>query len=310
MGSASGLQDAVVNDEVSHRVLMFAAPVLDRATRVQGRISLTLNDAFFPISARPEAQARVDGDMLFDSVEFMPGPLAEQLLSVFRLEQRPLLVLRDPISIRILGRRIYQEGLVIPVAKVAVIGLDGWVDFDQNLDLVARFAMIPPRRNIPVLSQVLENTQIQVPITGTLKNPKLNAEAIKDRFKDMGTNLLETMMEVGANGLNRVLGGGAGGNAGARRDVFPPFTRPDDDRKPPPPRPGSGQAKESKAKDGDAGAPRPSPEKKADGQDADKPPSRPGQLTPEERQLLREEKRQRRLDKRAERRLRRGLPPQ
>ena len=211
LGPSSGLQDAVVNDEVSHRVLSYAAPVLDQATRVQGRVSLALNDAFIPIGARMrEVQAQVDGDVLFDNVEFMPGPLADQLLGVFRQERRPLLVLRDPISIRILGRKIYQEGLVIPLGNVAAIGLDGSVDFDQNLDLVARFAMVPPRKNIPVLSQILEHTQLQVPISGTLKKPRLNTEAIKDRFKDMGTNLLETMLDVGASGLNRVLRGGPG----------------------------------------------------------------------------------------------------
>lgn len=312
MGPSSGLEGAVVNDEVSHRVLSYAAPVLDRATRVQGRVSLALTDAFFPVGARmPEAQARVDGDVLFDNVEFMPGPLADELIGVLRLERRPLLVLRDPISIRILGRKIYQEGLVIPVGNVAVIGLDGSVDFDQNLDLVARFAMVPPRKNIPVVSQILENTQLQVPITGTLKKPRLNTEAIKDRFKDMGTNLLETMMDVGASGLNRLLrnGRGAGGNGPERRDVFPPFARPDDDQAPPPPRPRSDPA--PKRDDDVANSSRSSQDKAREpGADADQLPGRPGQLTPEERQLQREARRERRLEKKAERRARRGLPPQ
>jgi translocation and assembly module TamB len=312
LGPNSGLLDAVVNDEVSHRVLSFAAPVLDQATRVQGSVSLALNDAFIPIGPKmQEIQARVDGDVLFDNVEFMPGPLADQLIGVFRQERRPLLVLRDPISIRILGRKIYQEGLVIPLGNVAAIGLDGSIDFDQNLDLVARFAMVPPRRNIPVLSQILENTQLQVPITGTLKKPKLNGEAIKDRFKDMGTNLLETMMDVGASGLNRVFRGGrgAGGEGPARRDVFPPFARPDDDQAPPPPQPGLGQA--PKRDDAVANSSGSSSDKaRAPGAVADKPPGRPGQLTAEERQLQREARRERRLEKKAERRARRGLPPQ
>ncbi len=312
MGPGSGLEGAVVNDEVSHRVLSYAAPVLDQATRVQGRVSLALNDAFIPIGARMrEVQARVDGDILFDNVEFMPGPLADQLIGVFRQERRPLLVLRDPMSIRILGRTIYQEGLVIPLGNVAAIGLDGSVDFDQNLDLVARFAMVPPRKNIPVLSQILEHTQLQVPITGTLKKPKLNTEAIKDRFKDMGTNLLETMMDVGANGLNRVLGGGrgAGGDGPARRDPFPPFSRPDDNQVPPPPRPGTVPA--PKRDEAGEKASRSSSDKaKEPNADADKPPRRPGPLTPEERRLQREDRRERRMEKKAERRARRGLPPQ
>ena len=51
LGRDSSLDGAVVNDEVSHRVLSFAAPVLDGATRVEGRVSLALADAYFPIVA-------------------------------------------------------------------------------------------------------------------------------------------------------------------------------------------------------------------------------------------------------------------
>ncbi|HEX3450640.1 MAG TPA: hypothetical protein VHS97_20465, partial [Isosphaeraceae bacterium] len=139
LGKSSRLDGAIVNDEVSHRVLSFAAPVLDGATRVEGRVSLALADAYFPILAAPGAQVRIDGDVLFDDVRFMPGPLADQLLSVFQRERRPLAVLRDPVNVRIADRKVYQQGLTIPVAKIASIGLDGSVDFDQKLDLVARF---------------------------------------------------------------------------------------------------------------------------------------------------------------------------
>src|SRR5262249_12576494 len=153
-------------------------------------------------------------DVHFDSVEFMPGPLADQIIGVFRQERRPLLVLKDPVSIRILGRKVYQEGLILPLGNVAAVGVDGWVDFDQNLNLLASFALIPPRKEIPVLSAVLRNAQLQVPITGTLKHPRLDDNAIKARFKDLGTNLLETMMDVGAKGLDRLLQGRAGGGNG------------------------------------------------------------------------------------------------
>lgn len=319
MGPTSGLLDAVVNDEVSHRVLSFAAPVLDQATRVEGRISLALNEAYFPLAAGPDVQARIDGDVLFDSVQFMPGPLADQIISIFRQERRPLLVLRDPISVRILGRKVYQEGLIIPLGNVAVIGIEGWVDFDQNLDLVARFAMVPPRRNIPVLSQILENTELQVPIKGTFKNPKLNGDAIKDRFKDMGTNLLETMMDVGANGLNRILRGGLRrGQPVPPRDFFPPFNPPGEDIVivPPRPRPDQGPAAPgSPAERNTVRVPRledPSTPKVGDDPDAqiDNPTDASDEMTARQRQQMqREERKQRRLDKRNERRLRRGLPP-
>jgi translocation and assembly module TamB len=317
LGASSGLLDAVVNDEVSHRVLMFVAPVLDQATRVRGRVSLSLNEAFLPISAGPDAQAKIDGDVLFDSVEFMPGPLAEQIMGVFRQEQRPLLVLRDPVSIRVVGRKIYQEGLVIPLGNVAAIGIEGWVDFDQNLNLVASFAMAPPRRNIPVLSDILQNTQIQVPITGTFKKPRIDGEAIKERFKDLGVNILDNLIgagvNAGVNGLGRILQGGPGRN-GPPRDFFPPLAPPGDDRPvSPPPRPGAPEPREVPPGGGGATAPDsrrnpPVPENPDD--ELDQPKARPGQLTPEQRQMQREERRLQRLEKRAERRLRRGLPPE
>src|SRR5262249_23405162 len=189
----------------SHRVLMFAAPVLDQATRVRGRVSLALTDAYFPIGAAPDGQAKVDGDVLFDSVEFMPGPLADKIIGIFRQERRPLLVLRDPVSVRIIGRTIYQEGLVIPLGNLAAIGIDGTVDFDQNLNLLASFAVAPPRKEIPVLSEILKNTRLQIPITGTFKNPRLNGDAIAARFKDMGLNMLDTVIGAGASGLGRML---------------------------------------------------------------------------------------------------------
>ncbi|MDR3621055.1 MAG: hypothetical protein P4L85_17015 [Paludisphaera borealis] len=296
LGRSSSLIDAEINDEVSHRVLTYAAPVLDQATRVQGRISLDLVFANVPLGGEREgAQTRVEGDVQFDNVEFMPGPLVDELIGVFRLERRPLLVLRDPMSVRILGRKIYQEGLILPVGNVAVIGVDGWVDFDKNLDLLASFAVVPPKQNIPVLSQILESTQLQVPISGTLDKPKLNGDAIKDRFKNLGDALLETTLGIGGGGLGRIFQGG--GRPRPEREVFPPLPGPDDEL--------------DEAGDDKPAKPREEPAKARD--DAPKGPlfpnlRLPGSLTPEERQLQRETRQQRRLDKRAERRARRGLP--
>ena len=144
--SDTRLEGAVINDEVSHRVLSFVAPVLDGATRVQGRVSFELAEAVFPImAAAPDAQCLAQGKVLFDDVRFMPGELADQLLSVFRLESKPLVELRDSVSVRIIDGKIFQKGLVVPVGNVASIALDGSVDFDKNLDMVARFGLAPLR---------------------------------------------------------------------------------------------------------------------------------------------------------------------
>jgi translocation and assembly module TamB len=207
MGPSSGLEGAVVNDEVSHRVLSYVAPILDGATRVDGAISLSLVEASMPILGPPEEKPYFEGDLAFNDVRFLPGPLAEELLSVFRLDQKPLLVLRDTISVQISDGKVRQEGLVIPVGKLASIGLDGSVDFDKNLDLVARFAMAPGVDNVPVLSPILEAARFELPIKGTLEKPKIDGDALKDKFKNFGTGLLGGGIQMGIEGLDRVLRG-------------------------------------------------------------------------------------------------------
>jgi hypothetical protein len=232
MGPDSRLDGAVVNDDVSHRVLAFAAPVLDGATRVQGRVSFALADAWVPIFGAGGAQARMEGAVSFDDFRFMPGRLADQLLSVFQLDRRPLAVLRDPVAIRVADRKVHQRGLTIPVVNVASIGLDGSVDFDRNLDLVAHFGVIPPRAGVPVLTPIMQRARFDLPIRGTLKNPKIDADALKRRWKDFGIDLLGDSVEAGVNGLQRLLEGLQGTGLGgliprARRAMPPPPPRPE-----------------------------------------------------------------------------------
>ena len=184
------------------------------------------------------------------------------------------------------------------------------LDFDQNLNLVASFAMAPPRKEIPVLSEILRNTQFQVPITGTFKKPRLNGDAIAARFKDMGLNMLDTVIGAGASGLGRILQrGGPAPRGGQSRDLFPPFVPPSPDQPPLPPQPGSQDPRNDRGS-GDHPGRRAQPPPASPDDDLDQPAGPPGQLTPQERQLRREERKARRLEKRAERRLQRGLPPQ
>jgi translocation and assembly module TamB len=208
LGSDTRLEGAVINDEVPHRVLSFVAPVLDGATRVQGRVSFELAEAVFPITGGSEAQARAQGKVLFDDVRFMPGVLADQLLSVFRLEGKPLVELRDPVSVRIIDRKVHTRGLVVPVGKVASIALEGSVDFDKNLDMVARFALTPPGSRVPVISPLVESARFELPIRGTLAKPKIDGDAMKERWKAFGNSLLQGSMEAGFNGLQKLFQGG------------------------------------------------------------------------------------------------------
>ena len=268
LGPASRLENAIINDEVSHRVLSYVAPVLDGATRVQGRVSVKRVDAEFPLFATTASPLRVEGDVLFDDVRFLPGPLADDLMGLFPNSDstRPLLALRDPISVRIAEGKVHQRGLKIPLGKVGTAALEGSVDFQKNLDLVARFSVNPPGPDMPVLSMIFRIARFELPIHGTLDDPRIDVEGMKERLASMGSDVLDNSVVAGAGGLLRFLD-----QVSARR-----------------------QARKSAPGPPEAGQPN--------------RPNRPAAMTPEDRKRLRQERRLDRLEKKAQRRLEREKP--
>jgi hypothetical protein len=204
MGESSTLDGAVINDEVSHRVLSYAAPILDGATRVKGKISVRLREAELPIVASRDAHARIFGELSFDDVRFVPGRLADQLLAVFDKQDQPLLVLRNSISFEIQNRKVHQKGLVIPVANLASIALDGSVDFDRNLDVVARLAVSQSAPVVSFLPPLLRNAQVDIPIRGTMQHPRIDTGGFRERLADIGMDFFGNRVGAGLDRLKRL----------------------------------------------------------------------------------------------------------
>ena len=214
---ASTITDAEINDEVSHRVLSYVAPVLDRATRAHGRVSVELDAAAIPLGGDPGRSTTVDGDVVFQDVEFLAGPLADQLLRLIGRDDRPLLKLDEPVALKIADRRVYQQGLALPLGRVSRIELQGWVDFDRNLAMTASLPLTPAMvGNLPILNDIVEGTRITVPIRGTLQHPEIDKDAMNLVLQD----LVKTL--------------GRGATRGAA-DLLMRLTRPRDPNAPPPP---------------------------------------------------------------------------
>jgi hypothetical protein len=236
LDSSSHLDGAVINDEVSHRVLSYAAPVLDGATRVRGRISARLGEAVFPLTAPSPRATRVRGDLILDNVRFLPGSFAEQLVLVVGRQDQPLLTLRDSIAIRIEDGKVHQKGLDISLADLAAISLDGSVDFDKNLDLVATLAMNRSAPLADALPALLQNARVEIPVRGTMQHPAIDTTGLKDRLASMGIDFVGNSVVAGLDGLQRALEGkslkGLGDYFLPRlRPMFPPANRAKDGSK-------------------------------------------------------------------------------
>ena len=206
LGKNSTIREARINDEVSRRVLAYVAPILDRATRASGLVSVDLDHAEFPIGPGRGRQAKVDGAVVFQDVEFAPGPLASDLLgAVGRRES--VLKLDRPVTLTIADGRVNQRGLAIPIGGLTRIELAGWVDFDRNLALTASLPVTPAMLgNNDLLADIAAGASVKLPITGTLDHPKIDRDAMADGLRDLGKSLLTRGAARGALELLRRIG--------------------------------------------------------------------------------------------------------
>ncbi len=190
LGKNSTIRDARINDEVSRRVLSFVAPILDQATRAGGRVSVDLDHAEFPIGPGRGRQVKVEGAVVFEDVEFGPGPLAVDLLAT--VGRRDLsLKLDRPVTLTIADGRVNQRGLAIPIGDLTAIELAGWVDFDRNLALTATLPVTPSMLgNNALLADIAAGTVVRVPITGSLDRPRVDREAFAANLQEAGRSLL------------------------------------------------------------------------------------------------------------------------
>lgn len=194
----SSLTNAEVNDEVSHRVLSFVAPVLDRATRVQGLVSAEVARAEIPIGPDFDLKTLVAGRVVFQDVAFAPGPLANTLVQLVGSEASTVR-LDEPVVLTIADGRVHQRGLAVPVGHLTRIELDGDVGFDRSLNLTASLpitrAMVANR---PLLGDIVEGSRISLPIIGSLDDPKVDRDAFQLAIDDLGKSLLNRAAGRGA----------------------------------------------------------------------------------------------------------------
>jgi hypothetical protein len=200
------LETASVNDEVSRRVLSFVVPTLADATRVHGVVSLAIDRAEVPLLG--DGATMAEGQMVFRDVEFLPGPLANELLAVVGGSangNRPALRLDQPVVLSISDGAVRQRGLSIPLGNVASIDMEGSVTFDKKLDLRVSVPLAPEGLNgnaPPIVAAIVGGVRPVVPISGTLDDPKVD---MKELGRGMGRMGLDIAGRAGLSGLDALI---------------------------------------------------------------------------------------------------------
>lgn len=188
----SAIRDAAINEDVSHRVLAYVVPLLDDATRVTGAVSAEIARAEFPLSGELDLQRNtiVEGQIVFADVEFGPGPLARSLVDIAAPAAEPRLRLDQPVVLDIHDGRVYQHGLSASLGTVARFTMEGSVGFDRTLDLAVSVPLQAERfQNVPVFNRISSAIRPTIPISGTLSEPRVDGQALRQSMGRMGLDI-------------------------------------------------------------------------------------------------------------------------
>jgi translocation and assembly module TamB len=188
----STLQQVEINDQVSHELLSYIAPVLEEATQVRGHLSATFARADFPIGGAADRTMAVAGAILFDNVVFSAGPLGGELLSLAGKGPNTALTINQTIQLVVNNRRIHQSGLVIPINNQTGITVKGSVGFDQTLALRADVPVSPSMLGRDkMLQKLVSGTSIPVAVGGTLTHPKVDRQAMSAAIREVTRSILK-----------------------------------------------------------------------------------------------------------------------
>jgi hypothetical protein len=173
---------------VCDRWIGWVAPLMARATRTSGLVSVDTAGAQLPVG--DPFGGRFDAQVLFEALEVEPGPPAQPLAAIvarlqglldprFAVGQKVVLmrVRPQPVRVWLQDRRVWHDSLVMETGQM-VVKTSGSVAADGSLAMMAEMSF---RGDIagqtPVIATLLK-TPILVPLKGTVHRPQFDATAI------------------------------------------------------------------------------------------------------------------------------------
>ena len=206
LDSSSAIIGATIDDEVSTRVLSYAAPMLHEAAQARGHVTVGVDRAEIPIVNSGAKTVEFVGHLAFQEVTFGPGPMVQQVLGALGDRSTPELRLNQTVPFWVSHGQVGQKGLAVVVNPKVKIDFDGAVGFDKSIALAAG---IPLNASMlggnSLVNEIVDGTRVVLPIRGTLSHPMLDRRALETALREASRSMVKRGVQMeGRQLLNRV----------------------------------------------------------------------------------------------------------
>lgn len=215
------LDGVTLTPEMCANAIKYIAPALADSAVVDGKISAEIEQASLPLAA--PANGFLNGQLQVHRAQAKPGPLAQQVVGVMAqiqsiLKRQPLgaidpghVALEMPeqqIPFKLEQRRVYHQGMTFVLDNV-LVKTSGSVGLDTTLDLIAEIPMRDEWLGSNKALAGLKGTTLQIPITGTTSQPRVDPNILSNLAQQIGGSAVENLInEKLGGGLNEALNNG------------------------------------------------------------------------------------------------------
>jgi hypothetical protein len=212
------LENVAITQEMCSGWLKYVAPLLAEATSIDGRLSLSIDQA--ELTPTDLSRQTVAGTLVMHQAEVGPGPLTNEITGLIR--QIEAIRKADPgqtvssqnrvwmqlpeqrIAFRMVEGRVHHRDLNIALGD-ARLSTSGSVDVAGNLEIMTSLP-IPDNwtQKGPVLA-ALRGQTLQFPMNGTIYRPQIDASTLGQLGRQTIQNAAQGMLQQGLNkGLEKL----------------------------------------------------------------------------------------------------------
>lgn len=187
------LNQIAITPEVCDDFLKFLAPTLAQVTRAGGSFSLDLDRCRVPLD-RPR-EADVLGRLTLHDIKAGPGPMVEQVATLFGVPDANQLAREQVVQFRLSDGRAYHQDLTFTVGPMA-IGTQGSVLLeDQSLEMILAVRLPEFANQAAPFRSALSGETLSLPIRGNLARPEIDRSVLRDSGLGVLSGVLDSLMQ-------------------------------------------------------------------------------------------------------------------